>query len=69
MFKQNAIHYFGSQQKTAEALGISQPAIANWKNIIPQKQALILERLTEGKLVYDPSLYRKVSQSPDDVNV
>ena len=58
MYKQNVLHFFGGVQKTARALGVSHPAVCRWKSIIPEKQALRVERLTKGHLKYDPSLYQ-----------
>lgn len=56
----DAVSYFGTQQKLANALGISQGSISSWKpDQIPMARALQIERLTEGKLKADLSLYVK----------
>jgi len=39
----------------------STGSVSQWKEIIPEKQAMRLERITGGKLVYDESLYEKNS--------
>ena len=57
MRKKDVVQYFGSTSKVANILGIARPSVCLWKTIIPEKQALILERLTKGKLKYSPKLY------------
>ena len=56
--KLDAITHFGTTIAVASALEISQPAVSHWGEIIPEKQAFRLDRLTGGKLVYNPDLYR-----------
>ncbi|MBJ7536991.1 Cro/CI family transcriptional regulator [Marinomonas transparens] len=58
MHKQTVIDFFGdNQSKVARALDISRAAVSCWPPLIPEKQAMKLERLTEGRLKYDASLY------------
>lgn len=59
MRKLEVIEYFGGVSKTASTLGISHPAVSRWGDIIPEKQAFFIERITKGKLKYDASLYQK----------
>ncbi|RCX05877.1 MULTISPECIES: Cro/CI family transcriptional regulator [Kosakonia] len=59
MRKKDVISFFGGTSKTATILGITHPAVCRWGEVIPQKQAFVIERITKGKLVYDPSLYKK----------
>lgn len=59
MLKQNVVAHFGGISKTALALKISHPAVCRWGDVIPEKQAFVIERITKGKLKYDPSLYAK----------
>ncbi|HBT3792912.1 TPA: hypothetical protein U7Q71_005075, partial [Klebsiella pneumoniae] len=47
--------------KTAIALGVTHSAVCQWGNVIPQKQAFVIERITNGKLKYDASLYQKAT--------
>ncbi|ENN8378276.1 Cro/CI family transcriptional regulator [Providencia rettgeri] len=60
MIKEDVIKYFGSQRAVAEKLNVSDAAVHYWKNIIPEKAALKLSRITAGKLKYQPELYSKV---------
>ncbi|AKA37729.1 Cro/CI family transcriptional regulator [Yersinia ruckeri] len=53
--------YFGGVAKTASALNISHPAVCRWGEIIPEKQALKVEKITKGDLKYDPVLYEKTT--------
>ena len=54
------LEYFKSKEAIREALGLSSTgSVSQWKEIIPEKQAMRLERITGGKLVYDESLYEK----------
>ncbi len=65
MRKSEVIEHFGGVAKTASALGISHPAVCRWGEIIPQKQAFVIERITKGKLKYDATLYQKPTDSTD----
>lgn len=57
MYKNLVIQHFGGVVKTADALGIKHPAISRWGAVIPEKQAMRLERITKGVLRYEPQLY------------
>ncbi|MCA6221911.1 Cro/CI family transcriptional regulator [Photorhabdus antumapuensis] len=59
MFKDDAIKFFGSQRAIAEKLNLSDAAVSQWKNVIPERAALKLNRITNGKLKYNPELYNK----------
>ncbi|MFO1257815.1 MAG: Cro/CI family transcriptional regulator [Gammaproteobacteria bacterium] len=43
------ISYFGSKNKLAAALGVTPPAISQWKDFIPKGRAYQIEVLTNGK--------------------
>ncbi|BCL70549.1 Regulatory protein cro [Vibrio nigripulchritudo SFn27] len=60
MYKSEAVDHFGNALTLAKALKITSGAISLWGEIIPEKQALKLDRLTKGSLKYDPSLYEKI---------
>ncbi|MCT8350214.1 Cro/CI family transcriptional regulator [Photorhabdus temperata] len=58
MLKSSVISYFGSKRNVARAMLISDQAVGQWKEIIPERAALKLEKLTNGKLEYNEKLYR-----------
>lgn len=57
MIKATVTSYFPSNVAIAKVLGISPQAVGQWGEIIPERVALKLERITNGDLKYDPSLY------------
>jgi DNA-binding transcriptional regulator YdaS (Cro superfamily) len=55
---QDAVSYFGSQNKLAAALGMSQGSMSSWdKDRIPLARALQVEKLTRGKIRVDMGKY------------
>ncbi|STR05760.1 Cro/CI family transcriptional regulator [Hafnia alvei] len=65
MKKKRVTEYFGGVGKTALVLGISHPAVCRWGDVIPEKQALKVERITNGELRYDPVFYSRNHKQPD----
>ncbi|EGT5722647.1 hypothetical protein FZI38_02720 [Cronobacter sakazakii] len=63
MHKKEVVEHFGGISKTANALGISHPAVCRWGEIIPEKQAFVIERITKGKLKYDSKFYQKPNET------
>ncbi|HCA7565691.1 Cro/CI family transcriptional regulator [Klebsiella pneumoniae] len=61
MLKNQVVEYYGGISKTAIALGVTHSAVCQWGNVIPQKQAFVIERITNGKLKYDARLYQKAT--------
>ncbi|MGK0735967.1 Cro/CI family transcriptional regulator [Yokenella regensburgei] len=59
MVKESVLNYFGGTTATAKFLGIAKSTVSVWPAQIPWKYALLLERLTDGKLKYDPELYQQ----------
>ena len=59
MLKKVVVAHFGGISKTALTLSISHPAVCRWGEVIPEKQAFVIERITKGRLKYDPQLYAK----------
>ncbi len=55
--KANAVDAIGSVKELAALLGISVQAVYNWPDVIPEAMAARLEKLTNGKLVYDHEFY------------
>lgn len=60
MKTQDAVTHFGSKTAVAAALGVSRAAITQWGDQIPLSSALLLERVTGGKLRLNPADYRRV---------
>jgi DNA-binding transcriptional regulator YdaS (Cro superfamily) len=54
MTKTAAIAHYGSQEKLARVLGISQAAVAMWGEFPPDLRQLQIERVTRGKLRAEP---------------
>lgn len=50
MLKSDAVQHFGSQQKLAEALGVKQPSVARWPEVLPPLRQLQIENVTNGAL-------------------
>lgn len=57
MLKATVIDHFPSNRAIARVLGVSPQAVGQWGDVIPERAALLLEKLTGGALKYDPSLY------------
>lgn len=57
MFKRTVVNFFGNQSKVSRALNVSRSYVSAWPDLVPELQAVRLERLTNGELKYDPSLY------------
>ncbi|KHE04898.1 MULTISPECIES: Cro/CI family transcriptional regulator [Citrobacter freundii complex] len=58
MYKKQVIGHFGTQRAVAKALGISDAAVSQWKEVIPEKDAYRLEIVTAGVLKYNEAAYR-----------
>lgn len=59
MYKKAVFRYFGTNKNVAQTLGITHAAVCGWGPIIPQLRAVLLERLTDGDLEYNPKLYEE----------
>jgi len=57
MEKAKVIEFFGSIPQVADKLGITHQAVRAWSDTIPEKSAARLERITEGALKYDWTVY------------
>jgi len=58
MEKGKVIEFFGSIPQVANKLGITHQAVRAWPDLIPEKSAARLERITEGELIYDWKTYQ-----------
>jgi transcriptional repressor of cell division inhibition gene dicB len=59
MQKSQVVEHYKTQIAVAEALGISPAAVSKWPELIPELQAVKLDRLTGSQLKYDPENYKK----------
>lgn len=59
MFKEKVVKHYGSQRAISAALGISDSAVSQWGEVIPERVALKLSSITGGVLAYEPSFYKK----------
>lgn len=59
MLKTDVLKFFGSKIATAQILEVSPSAVTQWKEIIPEKQAYKVERISKGKLKVNPDLYHR----------
>ena len=58
MLKHTALEHFGTQTEIALQLNINQAAVSQWGEVIPEKQAGRLERLTGGFLKFEEAHYQ-----------
>ena len=58
------ISHFGSQVVAAQAIGVTQPTLSNWKKRgrVPQLQQLRIEHITRKRLRAEPHILLTVSQ-------
>jgi len=65
MLKSDVIEFFGTGSEVKRVLGLkSTGTVSQWPEIIPEKQALKIDRLTNGRLAYNPDLYRVGQLTP-----
>lgn len=59
------IDHFGSQVAAADALGVTQPTLSNWKKRgqIPHIQQLRIELVTKGKLKAKPLMPKRAKRT------
>ena len=50
MLKKHAIIFYGTQEKLASVLGLTQSAVSQWGDSVPELYACKLEILTKGHL-------------------
>jgi transcriptional repressor of cell division inhibition gene dicB len=56
MDMREALEWYGTKTRIAEALRIKLPSVAEWGNTIPPLRQLQLERLTKGGLRADDDI-------------
>ena len=58
MLKTDALLYFGSKTKLAQAAGIRLAPLYSWKGeLVPEGRAMRLQEASGGELQYDPKVY------------
>ena len=57
MLKINAIAFFGSKTKLANAAGVRPASVAAWGELVPEGRAMRLQEASGGELQYDPKVY------------
>lgn len=55
-----AIKHFKGEAGLAKALGLTVPAVYQWKTFPPDVRQLQIERITEGKLKAEPECEARV---------
>lgn len=63
MKKEDVLAHFKKSVNVCRVLDLTTGSVSQWGEIIPEKQAMRLDRITAGKLKYDPRLYRKVKRA------
>lgn len=58
MNKLSVVDFFGTRKAVAVALSISKQAVSQWPELIPKGAALELEKITNGALKCDLSVYK-----------
>ncbi|PKG37168.1 Cro/CI family transcriptional regulator [Psychromonas sp. Urea-02u-13] len=53
MKKADAIKYFKTVSKLAQAVGVTRMSVTQWGEEIPQRRAFEIERITNGELKAD----------------
>ncbi|CAH3441023.1 Cro/CI family transcriptional regulator [Phytobacter diazotrophicus] len=61
MLKKDVVQHFGSQRAIAKALGLSESAVSQWRDVIPEKDAFKIEKMTSGVLRREPELYHRTA--------
>jgi transcriptional repressor of cell division inhibition gene dicB len=64
MKKSDVLKFFKTSKKICEVLNMkSSGAVSQWGDLIPEKRAMQLDRITGGQLRYDECLYQQSSSS------
>ncbi|WP_410009773.1 Cro/CI family transcriptional regulator [Pantoea agglomerans] len=71
MYKQDAINFFGTRGRVAEAAGVLPSAVSQWGKLVPEARAARLQSASNGALNYDTSIYdahRKSKRNGDPIH-
>ncbi|KNC93639.1 Cro/CI family transcriptional regulator [Trabulsiella odontotermitis] len=55
----DVVSHFGKKANVARALKISRSSVSEWGELVPERRAARLEKITGGALKYEASLYEK----------
>lgn len=66
MYKRDVLSHYGTLVELAKILNISPSAISQWKEIIPERQAYRIQRLSGNVLTVNPELYSAVKKDIRD---
>ena len=64
MKTQDAIDHFGSKAAVAAAAGLSRSAVSQWGASVPLGTAVLLEKISDGKLKVNVSDYHRPRPRP-----
>ncbi|AOM39999.1 Cro/CI family transcriptional regulator [Xenorhabdus hominickii] len=59
MKKNEVLKHFNTVNSVAKAIGITSSAVSQWREIIPERAALRIEKITNGTLKYSAEMYKK----------
>lgn len=57
MLKQDVLTHFKTTTAVAQRLNVSQPVISKWGSVVPEKYALLFDKMQDCPLLYDTALY------------
>lgn len=55
-------HFGGTQNATAEALGVTQAAVSAWPDLVPERIAWKVQVITAGRLTVNPEDYARAKR-------
>ncbi|HAU3212781.1 TPA: transcriptional regulator [Salmonella enterica subsp. enterica] len=62
MLTKDALNFFGSKSRVAEAAGVRLQSLYKWGELVPEGRAMRLQAASGGVLVYDPAVYDQHKQ-------
>lgn len=65
MRKTDVHKHFKTWAAVGRAIGYTRSAVQQWPDIIPEAAAYRIERVTDGALKVDPTIYQSKSQSTE----
>lgn len=61
MLTKTVFEHFTTKTEIWQKLELTSGAVSQWGDLVPEKQAMKLERITNGALKYDPAMYKKTA--------